>query len=107
MMHRPGQKTGFPGFPLDVGLKKRVSIDKEFMPIVFCSLEIHLPHSHSLKEKRSVLRKVVDRLRSRFNFSVSEIETSGAVATGAGGSGGHWSQSNSVGRIVREVHTGK
>ena len=43
------------------------------MPIVFCSLEIHLPHSHSLKEKRSVLRKVVDRLRSRFNFSVSEI----------------------------------
>ncbi len=46
------------------------------MPIVFCSLEIHLrnPHSHSLKEKRSVLRKVVDRLRSRFNFSVSEIE---------------------------------
>ncbi len=44
------------------------------MPIAFCSLEIHLPHSHSLKEKRSVLRKVVDRLRSRFNFSVSEIE---------------------------------
>jgi len=22
MMHRPGQKTGFPGFPLEVGLKK-------------------------------------------------------------------------------------
>jgi len=44
------------------------------MPIVFCSLEIHLPDSHSLKEKRSVLRKVVDGLRSRFNFSVFEIE---------------------------------
>ncbi len=47
---------------------------KEFMSFVFCSLEIHLPDSHSLKEKRSVLRKVVDCLRSRFNFSVSEIE---------------------------------
>lgn len=44
------------------------------MPIVFCSLEIYLPHSRSLKEKRSVLRKVIDRLRSRFNVSVSEIE---------------------------------
>ena len=43
------------------------------MPIVFCSLEIHLPYSHSLKEKRNVLRKTMDRLRSRFNFSISEI----------------------------------
>jgi uncharacterized protein len=44
------------------------------MPIVFCSLEIHLPYSHSLKDKRNVLRKTADRLRARFNFSVSEIE---------------------------------
>jgi uncharacterized protein YlxP (DUF503 family) len=43
------------------------------MPIVFCSLEIFLPYSHSLKEKRNVLRKTMDRLRSRFNFSISEI----------------------------------
>ncbi len=44
------------------------------MPIVFCSLEIHLPYSHSLKDKRNVLRKTAERLRSRFNFSISEIE---------------------------------
>lgn len=43
------------------------------MPIVFCSLELYLPYSHSLKEKRSVIRKTSDRLRSRFNFSVAEI----------------------------------
>lgn len=43
------------------------------MPIVFCCLEIYLPHSHSLKQKRNVLRKTTERLRSRFNFSVSEI----------------------------------
>jgi hypothetical protein len=43
------------------------------MPIVFCVLDIHLPYSHSLKEKRNVLRKTMDRLRSRFNFSISEI----------------------------------
>ena len=67
-------KKRFSEVSIRTRVKKRVSIDEEFMPIVFCSLEIHLPHSHSLKEKRSVLRKVVDRLRSRFNFSVSEIE---------------------------------
>lgn len=44
------------------------------MPIVFCSLEIHIPDSHSLKEKRSVVRKTAGRLRARFNFSISEIE---------------------------------
>lgn len=43
------------------------------MPILYCSLEIYLPYSHSLKEKRSVLRKVAGRLRSRFNFSISEL----------------------------------
>lgn len=44
------------------------------MPILFCALEIYLPHSHSLKEKRKVLRKTIHRLRSRFNFSISEID---------------------------------
>ncbi len=44
------------------------------MPIVFCSLELHLPACHSLKEKRSVLQKAAGRLRSRFNFSISELD---------------------------------
>ena len=60
------------------------------MPIVFCSLELHLPYCHSLKEKRNVLRKTTGRLRSRFNFSISELDHQetwqrarlGAVAVG-------------------------
>lgn len=44
------------------------------MPIVFCSLDIHMPSCHSLKEKRRVINKASDRLRSRFNFSISEIQ---------------------------------
>lgn len=44
------------------------------MPIVYCTLELYLPYSQSLKEKRMVLRKVQDRLRARSNFSISEIE---------------------------------
>jgi uncharacterized protein len=43
------------------------------MPIAYCTLELFLPYSHSLKEKRMVLRKAQDRLRARSNFSIAEI----------------------------------
>jgi len=44
------------------------------MPIAYCTLELHLPYSRSLKEKRMVLRKALDRLRARTSFSISEME---------------------------------
>ena len=44
------------------------------MPVVFCSFELHFPTGHSLKKKRTFLRKTTDYLRSWFNFSISEIE---------------------------------
>jgi uncharacterized protein len=37
-------------------------------------MELHIPASHSLKEKRSVVNHVKERLRSRFNASVAEID---------------------------------
>jgi uncharacterized protein len=37
-------------------------------------LELHLPASHSLKEKRSVVNHVKERLRTRFNASVAEVD---------------------------------
>jgi uncharacterized protein len=37
-------------------------------------LEFLVPHSHSLKEKRSVLNRLKDRLSSRFGLSVAEVE---------------------------------
>jgi len=44
------------------------------MPIAYCTLELFLPYSRSLKEKRMVLRKAQDRLRARTNFSIAEVE---------------------------------
>jgi len=44
------------------------------MPIAYCVLELYLPYSQSLKEKRMVLRRTQDRLRARTNFSIAEIE---------------------------------
>jgi len=37
-------------------------------------LELHIPASQSLKAKRSVVNHVKERLRTRFNASVAEID---------------------------------
>ncbi len=39
-----------------------------------CLVEIHIPQSRSLKEKRSVLNRLKGRIQSRFNVSVAEVD---------------------------------
>jgi len=43
---------------------------------------IAIPHATSLKEKRSVIKSLKDRLRRSFNVSVSEIDDLDDVTTG-------------------------
>jgi uncharacterized protein YlxP (DUF503 family) len=43
------------------------------MVIGGCQVRLHIPASHSLKEKRKVVRSLVDRLRGQFNVSVTEV----------------------------------
>jgi len=43
------------------------------MVVGLLSLELHLPQSRSLKDKRMILRGVKERLR-KFNVSVAEVE---------------------------------
>lgn len=38
------------------------------------TIDIHVEHSHSLKEKRHVVKSLKDRLRERFNVAVAEID---------------------------------
>ena len=42
--------------------------------IALLTLDIHIPHAQSLKDKRMVVRSVKDRLRSKFNVAVAEVE---------------------------------
>ena len=44
------------------------------MTIGIYTFELHLPAAGSLKSKRQVLRRLKDRLRSRHNVAVSELE---------------------------------
>ncbi|MBM3460196.1 MAG: DUF503 domain-containing protein [Armatimonadetes bacterium] len=42
--------------------------------IGLCTLELHIPAATSLKDKRSVLKSMLEGLRSRFNVSAAEVE---------------------------------
>jgi uncharacterized protein YlxP (DUF503 family) len=45
------------------------------MPVIgVLTLELRLENSHSLKDKRHVVRSLKDRLRSKFNVAVAEID---------------------------------
>lgn len=44
------------------------------MTIGVFTFEVHLRDSRSLKQKRQVLRRIKDRLRSRYNVAIAELE---------------------------------
>ena len=45
------------------------------MPVLgVLTLDIHVEYSHSLKDKRHVVKSLKDRLRERFNVAVAEID---------------------------------
>jgi len=43
------------------------------MVIGVCQLDFRIPENQSLKGKRHVLRKMIDRVRHRFNVAISEV----------------------------------
>lgn len=42
--------------------------------IVYAEVECFIYNSHSLKDKRSVIKKIIHKLRHEFNVSVAEID---------------------------------
>ena len=44
------------------------------MVVGITRVEIFLPENHSLKDKRQAIRKIVEKIETRFNVSVMEIE---------------------------------
>jgi uncharacterized protein YlxP (DUF503 family) len=44
------------------------------MVIAVCTIELDIPMSTSLKDKRQVIRSVIARLRNEFNIAVAEVD---------------------------------
>jgi len=45
------------------------------MPIGSALVELEIPASNSLKDKRRVVKSVIARLRNRYNLAVAEVDT--------------------------------
>lgn len=43
------------------------------MVIGICRLELMIRENHSLKEKRRIVKQIVDRVKHRFNVSIAEV----------------------------------
>jgi uncharacterized protein len=43
------------------------------MTVGVARITLFIPESHSLKEKRMVLRRIKDRVRSKFNAAIAEV----------------------------------
>lgn len=48
------------------------------MHLAAASVTIHIPHSRSLKDRRRVVRSLVERIRSRYDVSVAEVGGQGS-----------------------------
>jgi uncharacterized protein YlxP (DUF503 family) len=44
------------------------------MHLLLLRVELHLPFCHSLKEKRGIIKPLLNDLRADFNISVAEID---------------------------------
>ena len=44
------------------------------MVVGLCTIELFIPGSLSLKDKRQVIHGIKDRLRGKFNLSVAEVD---------------------------------
>ena len=43
------------------------------MIVGICHLDVIIPENHSLKGKRRVIKRVIDRVKNRFNISIAEV----------------------------------
>jgi len=44
------------------------------MIVGLLTLDLHIFESHSLKEKRFVIKSLIDRIKNKFNVSVAEVD---------------------------------
>jgi uncharacterized protein len=44
------------------------------LTVGLCTIELLIPEANSLKDKRSVLKSMLEGMRSRFNISAAEVE---------------------------------
>ncbi|MHB1418887.1 MAG: DUF503 domain-containing protein [Bacillota bacterium] len=44
------------------------------MIVVICTIEVRISEAQSLKDKRRVVKSIIERVRNRFNVSIAEVD---------------------------------
>ena len=44
------------------------------MIVGICTIELYIPTSHSLKDKRRVVKSLIERVKNKFNVSIAEVD---------------------------------
>ena len=44
------------------------------MRLILVLYHLHMPECHSLKDKRKIVKSLIEKLRARFNASVAEVD---------------------------------
>jgi uncharacterized protein YlxP (DUF503 family) len=65
---------GITGYTIQIASPIRTPTPMNEPVIAVLTIEILVEHSHSLKEKRHVVKSLKDRLRHRFNVAVAEVD---------------------------------
>jgi len=73
------------------------------MIIGACTLKLILYESNSLKDKRHIIRSIIDRLKSKFNISIAEIELNDSWKTALVGFACVTNNSNHANQIISNV----
>jgi len=60
-------------FPVALGMRFRPPRWGRGMAVGLLSLDLHIPDSNSLKDKRRVLRRLLDQLHDQYNVSAAEL----------------------------------
>ena len=73
------------------------------MVVGIARLTFFIPGSHSLKEKRMVMRRVKDKVRARFNAAIAEVAAKDMWQKGVVGVSVVGNESRFVGQCLDEV----
>ena len=73
------------------------------MQVGVCTIWLRIPENHSLKQKRQVVKSVIDRLKNRFNVAVAEVDALDSHQTAVLGAASISNDSRHVNRILSHV----
>ena len=73
------------------------------MIVAVVRFSVYIHHSHSLKEKRAVIRKLIDRIQARFKLHVAEVGGQDTWQRAVLGFAAVGADAQKVGQIADEV----